>query len=75
MPGVSVPEKRVKSPYKMIDKELIDKIRQIKVERGYTLYDLSKRIDIQVGTLERWLKTGHINKLYAAVVREKLGIK
>ena len=59
----------------MIDKELIDKIRQLKIEKRYTLYDLSKRIDIQIATLERWLKTNHINKLYAKIVRERLGIK
>jgi len=58
----------------MIDWELIGKIRQLKEEKGYTLYELSKRIDIQVATLERWLKTGRINKLYAKVVRERLGI-
>ena len=58
----------------MIDMELIKKLQQIKDENGYTLHDLSKRIDIQVSTLERWLKTGHINKIYAKVIREKLGI-
>jgi hypothetical protein len=59
----------------MIDMELIKKLRQIKEENRYTLYDLSKKIDIQVSTLERWLKTGHINKIYAKVVKEKLGIE
>lgn len=59
----------------MIDKELIDKIKKLKEENAYTLYDLSRRIDIQVATLERWLKTGHINKVYAKMVREKLGIE
>jgi transcriptional regulator with XRE-family HTH domain len=59
----------------MIDKELIEKIRQIKEENGYTLYDLSKKIDIQVATLERWLKTNRINKLYAGIVRQRLGIQ
>ena len=59
----------------MIDMELIGKLRKIKEENGYTLYDLSKKIDIQISTLERWLKTGHINKIYAKVVREKLGIE
>ena len=59
----------------MIDTELIKKLQQIKDENGYTLHDLSKRIDIQVSTLERWLKTGHINKIYAKVIREKLGIE
>lgn len=58
----------------MIDKELIDKIRRIKEENHYTLHDLSRRIDIQVSTLERWLKTSRINKVYAKVVRERLGI-
>lgn len=58
----------------MLDKELIDKIRQLKEERHYTLNDLSKIIDIQIATVERWLKTNRINKLYAKIVREKLGI-
>lgn len=58
----------------MIDKELIDKIRALKERNHYTLYDLSRRIDIQVATLERWLKTNRINKLYAKIVREKLGL-
>lgn len=58
----------------MIDKELIDKIRRIKEENHYTLHDLSRRVDIQVSTLERWLKTSRINKVYAKVMRERLGI-
>jgi len=58
----------------MVDKELIEKIRNLKIKNGYTLYELSQRIDIQVGTLERWFKTGRINKLYGKTVREKLGI-
>lgn len=60
--------------YKMLDKELIDKIRIFKIENGYTLYELSKLIDIQVSTLERWLKTSRINRVYAMMVREKLNI-
>lgn len=59
----------------MIDKELIERIRQLKEYNGYTLYDLSKKMDIQVSTIERWLKTGHINKVYAKMVRERLDIK
>ncbi len=59
----------------MVDKELIRKIIQIKEERGYTLHDLSKQLDIQVTTIERWLKTNHINKVYANLVREKLCIE
>lgn len=58
----------------MIDRELIEKIKDFKLEKGYTLYELSKLIDIQISTLERWFKTGHINKIYAKVVKEKLGI-
>lgn len=57
----------------MIDEELIRRIQHLKDENRYTLYDLSKRLDIQISTLERWLKTGRINKLYAKVVRERLG--
>ncbi|MDP3791892.1 MAG: hypothetical protein Q8R38_07610 [Candidatus Omnitrophota bacterium] len=59
----------------MIDKELIKKIQQIKEENDYTLHDLSVKINIQVSTLERWLKTGRINKVYAEMVKEKLDIK
>ncbi len=59
----------------MLDTELIIKLQRLKEENRYTLHDLSKRLDIHISTLERWLKTGHINKLYAKVVREKLGIK
>lgn len=72
----SAPRKEEKSPYKfkMLDRELIKKIMQIKQERGYTLYDLSKRLDLQVSTIERWFKTNRINKVYAKVVKEKLGI-
>ena len=58
----------------MIDRELINKIRQLKQDGGFTLHDLSKRIDVSVSTLERWLKTGRINKVYAQLVKEKLGI-
>ena len=59
----------------MVDKELIRKIIQIKEERGYTLHDLSKQLDIQVTTIERWLKTNHINKVYAQLVRQRLQIE
>ena len=59
----------------MVDNELIEKLKAIKEQNGYTLHELSKKIDIQVSTLERWLRTGRINKVYADVVRERLGIK
>ena len=58
----------------MVDNELIEKLRLLKEQNGYTLHELSKKIDIQISTLERWLKTGHINKVYAKLVREKLHI-
>jgi transcriptional regulator with XRE-family HTH domain len=58
----------------MLDAELIRKVRQMKQQRGYTLHDLSKRLDLQVTTIERWLKTKRINKVYAKMVREKLGL-
>ena len=59
----------------MIDNELIEKLRLFKEQNRYTLHELSKRVGIQVSTLERWLKTGRINKVYAGVIRERLGIK
>jgi len=52
--------------------ELIKKILQVKQSKGYTLHDLSKILDIHVATIERWLKTQRINKVYAQWVREKL---
>jgi transcriptional regulator with XRE-family HTH domain len=58
----------------MLDKELIGKIRELKENKKYTLYDLSRVTDMQVATLARWLKTNRINKLYAKMVKEKLHI-
>jgi hypothetical protein len=58
----------------MFDKLLIDKIRKIKIDNGYTLHDLSRITNFQIATLERWLKTNHINKVYAQLVRERLEI-
>lgn len=58
----------------MIDDELIRKILKVKAENRYTLYDLSKKLDLQVTTIERWIRTKHINKVYADLVRERLGI-
>jgi predicted transcriptional regulator len=58
----------------MLDKELISKLIKFKEENSYTLYDLSKKLDIQVTTIERWLQTRHINKIYAKLVRERLGL-
>lgn len=59
----------------MVDKDLIAKIKRLKEEKRYTLYDLSRKIDIQVATIERWFRTNRINKLYAKIVKERLGIE
>ena len=58
----------------MRNDELIRTMLQFKQERGYTLHDLSKMLDLQPTTIERWFKTGRINKVYAMHVRDKLGI-
>ena len=60
---------------RMLDNDLIEKILTIKEERKYTLYDLSKKLGFQVTTIERWLRTGHINQVYAQLVKERLGIE
>lgn len=58
----------------MLDKELIVKIRNLKRDRGLTLHELSKKINVSISTIERWLKTGRINRIYADIVRERLDI-
>ncbi|MCU0652420.1 MAG: hypothetical protein MUC39_05720 [Candidatus Omnitrophica bacterium] len=58
----------------MVDRELINRLLRFKEERRYTLFDLSKKLDLQVTTIERWFKTGRINKVYAELVKEKLVI-
>jgi hypothetical protein len=58
----------------MLDTELIKKLSQLKAEKGYTLHDLSKRLDLQVTTIERWLKTRRINTVYAKLLKEKLNL-
>jgi len=37
----------------MKDEELITKLKKVKEDRRYTLYELSKILDIQVSTIER----------------------
>ncbi len=59
----------------MLDNELIKKILRVKEENGYTLYDLSKKLDIQITTIERWLQTRRVNKVYEQLVKEKLNIE
>ncbi|MCX5668770.1 MAG: hypothetical protein NTX89_01430 [Candidatus Omnitrophica bacterium] len=58
----------------MIDGKLINELIELKEKGSYTLYDLSKKLDIQVTTIERWFKTKRINKVYAQMVRDKLKI-
>lgn len=59
----------------MLDQDLIAKIRAVKEKKEYTLFDISRIIGVQVSTVERWLKTSRINKVYAGLVKEKLGIR
>ncbi len=59
----------------MLDVELINKLVQFKEANGYTLQDLSRRLDISITTIERWIKTRRINKVYAKLVRDKLNIE
>ena len=56
----------------MEDRELIERLKELKEKKGYTLWELSKKLDIQISTLERWFKTKRINRIYAQYVREKL---
>ncbi len=58
----------------MENRELINNLRKLKESGGYTLYELSKKLDIQIATLERWFKTGRINRMYAKYIQEKLSI-
>lgn len=59
----------------MEDHRLIEELKKIKEDNGYTLYDLSKKMDIQISTLSRWFKTNRINRVYAQLIRDKLNIK
>jgi len=52
--------------------EIINKLKRVKMEKGYTLHELSKKIDVQVTTIERWFKTKRINKVYAWFLTEKM---
>ncbi|MDD5747205.1 MAG: helix-turn-helix transcriptional regulator [Candidatus Omnitrophica bacterium] len=56
----------------MENRVLIESLKQLKQERGYTLYELSRQLDVQVSTLARWLRTNRINRIYAKIVCEKL---
>ena len=58
----------------MKNKELIDALRKLKEKEGCTLYELSRKLDIQVSTLERWFKTDRINRIYAQYIKDKLSL-
>lgn len=58
----------------MENRELINNLKNLKESSGYTLYELSKKLDIQIATLERWFKTGRINRMYAKYIKEKLSL-
>jgi len=52
--------------------QIINKLKCVKLEKGYTLHELSKKLDVQVTTIERWFKTKRINKVYAWFLAEKM---
>jgi len=56
----------------MENKPLIDRLRELKEREGYTFNDLSKKLDIQIATLERWFKTNRINRIYARYIEKAL---
>jgi hypothetical protein len=58
----------------MCDKELMDGIRRFKASNEYTLLEVGKKIGVSISTLERWLKTARINRVYARIVKERLGL-
>lgn len=58
----------------MKNEELIQEIKKIKEDKGYTLHEISKILDIHISTIERWLRTKRINKVYANLVKTKLKI-
>mgnify|MGYP000679885356 CR=1 FL=1 len=58
----------------MKNRELIDTLRKLKEKEGWTLYELSRKLDIQVSTLERWFKTNRINRIYARYIKDKLSL-
>ncbi|MBU2043774.1 MAG: hypothetical protein KJ619_00890 [Candidatus Omnitrophica bacterium] len=58
----------------MEDKELIKKLPAFKKGRNFTFYELSKMLDVQIPTIERWFKTQRINRVYAQMIRERLSI-
>ncbi len=58
----------------MVDDELIKNLIKVKRENNYTLFDLSKKLGLQVSTIERWIRTKRINKVYAHLVKEKLNV-
>jgi transcriptional regulator with XRE-family HTH domain len=59
----------------MKNRLLIESLKRLKEERGYTLYDLSRQLDVQVSTVARWLRTNRINRMYAKIVCEKLHLE
>ena len=58
----------------MENRELINNLKKLKESGGYTLYELSKKLHIQIAILERWFKTGRINRMYAKYIKDKLSL-
>ena len=52
--------------------ELVDALKRAKNEKGYTLHELSQKLDVQMTTLARWLKTKRMNRLYAQMLAGKI---
>ena len=59
---------------KMSLREIGEKLGISKQGALYLIIAGDKYSDIQISTLERWLKTGRINRVYAKVVKERLNI-
>jgi len=47
-------------------------LKKIKDENSYTLSELSCKLGFQITTIELWLRTSRINKVYAEVVIQRL---
>lgn len=49
---------------------MIEQLREMK--RTTTYFELSKRLNIPAGTLQRWISRGRMNRVYAEFIRGKL---
>ncbi|MCM8813263.1 MAG: hypothetical protein NC924_04925 [Candidatus Omnitrophica bacterium] len=56
----------------MRDDALIAALQAMKDERKLTLHELLQKLDVQIATVARWLKTKRINRLYAKILKDRL---